>query len=80
MGVTSFFANRERAEVTDFSPVLRVTENKLFIKFPGRYLGGFLAFLQGFTSDAWLGSGLFILLVPAGKDHSLRTVQWSTEA
>ena len=35
MGITSFFANRDRAEVTDFSPVLRVTENKLFIKFPG---------------------------------------------
>ena len=66
MGITSFFSNRERAEVTDFSPVLRVTENKFFIKFPGRDLGGFLAFLQGFTSDAWLGSAVFILFLPAG--------------
>ena len=65
MGITSFFANRDRAEVTDFSPVLRVTENKLFIKFPGRDLGGFLAFLQGFTNDAWLASGALILVVPA---------------
>ena len=64
MGITSFFANRDRAEVTDFSPVLRVTENKLFIKFPGRDLGGFLAFLQGFTNDAWLASGGLILVVP----------------
>ena len=51
-------------KVTDFSPVLRVTENKFFIKFPGRDLGGFLAFLQGFTSSAWLASGVFILLLP----------------
>ena len=64
MGITSFFSNRDRAEVTDFSPVLRVTENKLFIKFPGRDLGGFLAFLQGFTNDAWLASGCLILVVP----------------
>ena len=64
MGITSFFSNRDRAEGTDFSPVLRVTENKLFIKFPGRDLGGFLAFLQGFTNDAWLASGGLILVVP----------------
>ena len=64
MGITSFFSNRDRAEVTDFSPVLRVTENKLFIKFPGRDLGGFLAFLQGFTNDAWLASAGLILVVP----------------
>ena len=39
--------------------------NKFFIKFPGRDLGGLLAFLKGFRSDAWVACLVYILLWPA---------------
>ena len=38
--------------------------NKFFIKFPGRDLGGVLAFLKGFRNDAWLACGLFVFILP----------------
>ena len=41
------------------------SRNKLFIKFPGRDLGGVLAFLQGFRADAWLALGGLLLSLPA---------------
>ena len=37
----------------------------MFLKFPGRDLGGVLAFLQGFTTSAWLALGALLLLLPA---------------
>ena len=39
--------------------------NKLFIKFPGRDLGGALAFLKGFRTDTWLACGLYVFILPA---------------
>ena len=41
------------------------SRNKLFLKFPGRDLGGVLAFLQGFRRDAWLALGGLLLSLPA---------------
>ena len=38
--------------------------NKFFIKFPGRNLGGFWAFFQPLTMDAWLVCLLFLIVVP----------------
>ena len=38
--------------------------NKFFINFPGRDLGGILAFLKGFRNDAWLALAIFIFVVP----------------
>ena len=38
--------------------------NKFFIKSPGRDLGGFLSFIQGFRLDAWLASVLFLITMP----------------
>ena len=37
----------------------------MFIKFPGRDLGGVLAFLQGFRRDAWLALAGLLLSLPA---------------
>ena len=37
----------------------------MFLKFPGRDLGGVLAFLQGFRRDAWLALGALLLSLPA---------------
>ena len=37
----------------------------MFIKFPGRDLGGVLAFLKGFRFDAWMALGVFIVVLPA---------------
>ena len=37
----------------------------MFLKFPGRDLGGVLAFLQGFRRDAWLALGGLLLSLPA---------------
>ena len=41
------------------------SRNKLFLKFPGRDLGGVLAFLRGFRRDAWLALGGLLLSLPA---------------
>lgn len=40
------------------------SRNFLFIKFPGRDLGGLLTFLKGFRTEAWLASGLLVCLLP----------------
>ena len=81
IGVSSFFATKERGEVVDFSTILDYAEywtmsvnsfktvvislrNKFFIKFPGRNLGGVLAFFQPLTIDAWLVCLLFLIVVP----------------
>ena len=37
----------------------------MFLKFPGRDLGGVLAFLRGFRRDAWLALGGLLLSLPA---------------
>ena len=37
----------------------------MFLKFPGRDLGGVLAFLRGFRTDAWLALGGLLLSLPA---------------
>ena len=62
IGVASFYATAARAEAVDFSVVLKEAEywdspeiisftilfrTKFFIKFPGRNLGGYLAFIKG---------------------------------
>ena len=79
IGVCSFYATQERGEVVDFSTILDYAEyginlfysytfwfirNKFFIKFPGRNLGGFWAFFQPLTVDAWLVCLLFLIVVP----------------
>ena len=38
--------------------------NKFFIKSPGRDLGGFLSFIQGFRLGAWLASVVFLITMP----------------
>ena len=40
------------------------SRNFLFIKYPGRDLGGLLTFLKGFRTQAWLASGLLVCLLP----------------
>ena len=37
----------------------------LFVKFPGRDLGGFFSFFRGFTYSAWFALFVFLLTVPA---------------
>ena len=37
----------------------------MFLKFPGRDLGGVLAFLRGFRTDAWLALLMLLLSLPA---------------
>ena len=37
----------------------------LFVKFPGRDLGGFFSFFRGFTYTAWLALFVFLFTVPA---------------
>ena len=39
--------------------------NHLFIKFPGRDLGGILTFLKGFRSDAWTACVILVLTLPS---------------
>ena len=39
--------------------------NKFFVKFPGRELGGYFAFLKGFSNDVWLALAVFIVVIPA---------------
>ena len=41
-----------------------ICRNKFFIKFPGRNLGGFWAFFQPLTMDAWLVCLIFLIVVP----------------
>ena len=41
------------------------SRNKLFIKFPGRNLGGVMAFLKGFRQDAWLAIIIMVFTLPA---------------
>ena len=38
--------------------------NKFFIESPGRDLGGFLSFVQGFRLRAWLASVVFLITMP----------------
>ena len=42
-----------------------LSRNQLFIKFPGRNLGGVLAFLKGFRNDAWMAIVILVLTLPA---------------
>ena len=80
IGVTDFYANQERAEVSDLSAIIGFAEyessvlltyfhcfenrNKIFIKFPGRDLGGVFAFLKGFRNDAWVALILLVFSLP----------------
>ena len=48
----------------DLCPLLYF-RNHLFIKFPGRDLGGILTFLKGFRTDTWTGCVILVLTLPA---------------
>ena len=52
-------------EIRSFYDITVLFRNKLFIKNPGRDMGGFWAFFQPLAMDAWLAILGFTIVVPA---------------
>ena len=80
IGLAAFYLTEDRAKIVDLSVVFDQAEwenkkwnvavsannfrNKFFIASPGRDLGGFLSFIQGFRLSAWLASLVFLITMP----------------